>query len=73
MKAMVDYCKMKAQVFASKFLYEENGDVNIVSMVVLIGIAVVLAIFFKDQIGQLLFGLFAQIGTKADSTMTDVK
>ena len=29
MKAMVNYCKMKAQVFASKFMNEENGDVNL--------------------------------------------
>ena len=42
--------KLKFQQFCTK----ENGDVNIVSIVVLIGIAVLLAIVFKegDVFGQ---------------------
>lgn len=69
MKAMVNYCKMKAQVFASKFLYEENGDVNIVSMVVLIGIAVLLAVVFKNQISGLLTKLFETITNNATNAV----
>ena len=69
MKAMVNYCKMKAQVFASKFMNEENGDVNIVSMVVLIGIAVLLAVIFKNQISGLLTNLFGTITNNATNAI----
>ena len=39
------------------FLTDEDGDVNIVSMVVLIGIAVLLAIVFRDAIKSLIRSL----------------
>ncbi len=48
-----------------QFFSDERGDVNIVSIVVLIGIAVLLALVFKDQIEGLLESLFATIGTNA--------
>ena len=44
---------------------DEEGDVNIVSIVVLIGIAVLLALFFKDQIHDLLDSLFKTISGNA--------
>lgn len=50
------------------FLTDEEGDVNIVSIVVLIGIAVLLAVVFKDRIGQLVNKLFDDI--KTDDVMT---
>ena len=37
----------KAKNLVKDFFYNEEGDVNIVSMVVLIGIAVLLAVIFK--------------------------
>lgn len=43
------------------FLFDEQGDVNIVSMVVLIAIAVILAILFRNQIEAILKGLFQNI------------
>ena len=52
-----------------KFITKENGDVNIVSIVVLIGIAVLLAVVFKDRIGELLRNLFDSI--KTDNVMND--
>lgn len=45
----------------NSFLRDERGDVNIVSIVVLIGVAVLLAIVFKDAIGSLLNDLLATI------------
>ncbi|MCR5477244.1 MAG: flagellin-like protein [Lachnospiraceae bacterium] len=48
------------------FLYDEKGDVNIVSIVVLIGVAVVLALLFRKQIQALLERLFKNIGETAD-------
>lgn len=38
----------------NQFIKDERGDVNIVSIVVIIGIAVVLAIIFKDAISSLI-------------------
>lgn len=47
------------------FLEEERGAVDIVAIVVLIGIAVALALFFKDQISGILTSLFGQIQASA--------
>ena len=51
------YAKMKLREFFS----DERGDVNIVSIVVLIGIAVLLALVFKNQVQSLLETLFETI------------
>ena len=51
---------LKARLAFSKFMCDEEGDVNIVSIVVLIGIAVLLAVFFKGQIMDLLTNLIVQ-------------
>lgn len=53
------YCKLHA------LCTKEDGDVNIVSIVVLIGIAVALAVIFRKQIGDLLTSLFNQIDKSA--------
>ena len=53
--------KLKFQQFCTK----ENGDVNIVSIGVLIGIAVLLAIVFKDAISGLINDLLETITSNA--------
>ncbi len=55
---------------AQKF-NEEKGEVNIVAIVVLIGIAVLLAIFFREQIQGLLESLFKTITGTATDAVTD--
>lgn len=52
------------------FFKDEKGDVNIVSIVVLIGIAVVLAIIFRDAIADLLKKLFGQVEQNATNAIT---
>ncbi|MBS4967311.1 MAG: flagellin-like protein [Lachnospiraceae bacterium] len=59
----------KARIKFEGFLRDERGDVNIVSIVVLIGIAVLLAIFFQDQIKALLKSLFDTISTNAGNVV----
>lgn len=59
----------KAKLYS--FLHDERGDVNIVSIVVLIGIAVLLAIVFKDAIGGLLDTLLDTIEQNATTTVTN--
>lgn len=44
---------------------DEKGEVNIVAIVVLIGIAVLLALVFKEQIEKLLESLFGTITDNA--------
>ena len=53
--------KLAAKEAAKKFLIDERGDVNVVSIVVLIAVAVVLALAFKDRIAKLLKTLFGNI------------
>lgn len=58
---------LKVQVMS--FLTDEEGDTNIVSMVVLIGIAVLLAIVFKDAIGTLIESLLETITQNAEDVV----
>ena len=48
--------KTKVQNFFTK----ENGEVNIVAIVILIGIAVILAFIFKDFIVGFIYDLFSR-------------
>ena len=62
-----------AKAKLNRFLRDERGDVNIVSIVVLIGIAVLLAIVFKDAIASLLNDLLETItGNATDAVKTPV-
>lgn len=53
----------------NRFLYEEDGAVDIVAVVVLIGIAVVLAVLFRQQIEGLLNTLLGTISQKATTAV----
>ena len=52
-----------------KLFSDEKGEVNIVAIVVLIGIAVLLALIFKDQITALLQRLFGTISDNANNAV----
>lgn len=67
----VDNALFKARLMAHKFLHHENGEVNIVATVVLIGIAVILAVLFKDQVAKLINGLFSQLGDNANKAINN--
>lgn len=56
---------IKAYVKMMGLLNQEEGEVNIVATVLLIGIAVVLAIAFKDKIVELLGKLFDGMDTNS--------
>lgn len=58
-----------AKMKVMNMLSDESGDVNIVSIVVLIGIAVLLAVFFKEEIMELLQGLFDTISGTANEAV----
>ena len=63
--------KLWLQTKFNEILKDEKGEVNIVATVVLIGIAVLLAIVFKDAIKDLLDTLFETIGTNASGAISD--
>lgn len=60
---------MAAQSKVREFVNKEDGDVNIVSIVVLIGIAVLLAILFRGAISNLLNNMFNTIGNNANNAI----
>lgn len=61
---------VKAKVGMRNLFHKENGEVNIVAIVILIGIAVILALIFKDAIANLLSSLFSSIETNANNAIT---
>ena len=63
----LDLLYFRAKHKLHEFFRKENGDVNVLSMVLLVAIAVVAAIFFKDRIGKLIDGLFDQAETQAEN------
>ena len=66
---MMAYIKMMQA--KQKFLEEERGDVDIVAIVVLIGIAVLLAVVFKNQVANLINKLFENIMRNAKNVTSD--
>ena len=62
---------IRGKVLFNRFLYDEEGDVNVVSIVVLIGVAVLLSVVFKKQAKKLIDTLFEAIGTSAGTAVSD--
>jgi flagellin-like protein len=53
-----------------RFIYNEKGEVNIVTTIVLIGIAITLALVFKTQAKELITSLMGTITTRATEAVT---
>lgn len=70
-KTKLEYGSLFLKKKMNNFLTKEDGDVNVVSLVVLIGVAVVLAIIFKDAISKLLESLLETISGKAQEAVSD--
>ena len=62
---------LKPQLKAENFFKKENGQVNIIAIVILIGIAIMLALIFKDRISTLIGSLFDTIDTNAQSAVSN--
>lgn len=72
MNAVMMMLFVKMQQAKQHFLEEERGAVDIVAIVVLIGVAVALALFFKDQIAHLLDVMFDNIGDAASGATSQI-
>lgn len=70
MLAYLDAKLFTAKMKVKEFFENESGEVNIVTIVVLIGIAVALALIFKKQITDLLNALFATITEQAETAIS---
>ncbi len=70
MYQQLNYLSLYLRTRMKLFLSDEKGEVNIVAIVVLIGIAVLLAVVFKRQISGLLGDLFGTIKTTATNAIT---
>ena len=71
---MLDYMRImavRAQLKLREFVTKEDGDVNVVSIVVLIGIAVILALIFRRAITNLLNSLFGTIENNATNAINE--
>ena len=60
-----------ADIKVKNFFKEEKGAVDIVAIVVIIGVAVLLAIVFKDQLGSLISSLFSTISGNSTGVVND--
>lgn len=56
---------LETRIFINKFLYDEEGDVNIITMVILIAIAVALAALFRTRIIKLVTDLLSNIDSSS--------
>ena len=52
---------LAAKMKVHSLMTKENGEVNIIAMVILIAIAVLLAVLFRKQIGKIISDLFKAI------------
>lgn len=72
MTKKINMAAIRLKVFIDSFLHQERGAVDIVAIVILIAIAVVLAVFFKDQIAKLLRTMMKTIQEKAGGLSQDI-
>ncbi len=66
------FLALSAKLKAVDLLTDEKGEVNIVATVILIAIAVLLAVYFKREITDVVKGLFNTINPKVDGLKSDI-
>lgn len=68
---MMDKAYIFTKIHVDNFFHDEKGEVNIVATVVLIGIAVVLAVIFRDAIKKLVEDLLKGITDNANKAVSN--
>lgn len=66
---VLDRMYVMAMCAANRFWTEEKGAVDLVTIVVLIGVAVALAVIFRNQVSNLINSLFSTIGGNAEEAI----
>lgn len=70
MLKLLDKMYIGMKIRMNNFLTNEDGAVDIVAIVVLIGVVVMVAIIFRDQLANLVKRIFGNIETKSDQIVT---
>ncbi len=71
MVQMMNMAFAKVMSFVNDFAKKEKGAVDIVAIVILIAVAVVVALIFKDEIVRIVKELLGQIGTEAQDVWSE--
>lgn len=61
--------EFKAKQRIIEFVYDEDGEVNIIAMIVLLAIAIALAVVFRTQIKALFDRIWLAISGSADDAL----
>ena len=71
MKNALYFSKIWLSTKLGRFIKDERGEVNIVATIILLGIAVLLAVAFREQIGELVSDIFTKISGKGEKLTED--
>lgn len=71
MKNALYFSKIWLSTKLGRFIKDERGEVNIVATIILLGIAVLLAVAFRNQISGLVKSIFDAIRGKEDELIKD--
>jgi flagellin-like protein len=71
MKNALYFSKIWLSTKLGRFIKDERGEVNIVATIILLGIAVLLAVAFREQIGELVDKIFTKISGKGEKLTED--
>ena len=71
MRHALNFSKIWLSAKLGRFIKDERGEVNIVATIILLGIAVLLAVAFREQIGELVSDIFTKISGKGDELTKD--
>lgn len=55
----------------SEFLHDENGEVNIIAIIIILAIAIALAIIFRNQIKDLFDSIWGAINGAKDKAIQE--
>ncbi len=71
---VLSYLKFKGEKFLYNLKNEENGGAELIATIVIIGIVLVLAFVFRDQIASLVANLWNSIvkGDDASAAQSDI-
>jgi flagellin-like protein len=71
MRHALNFSKIWLSAKLGRFIKDERGEVNIVATIILLGIAVLLAVAFREQIGELVNDIFTKISGKGEELTKD--
>ena len=71
MKNALYFSKIWLSTKLGRFIKDERGEVNIVATIILLGIAVLLAVAFREKIGELVDKIFTKISGKGEALTED--